>query len=77
MIKQELSDETYKQLFEQLKTQLKSELKTELKAEITESYFADFGRGAAKKILYLFGAVLLVSIGASGSAEKLAEHLFK
>ncbi len=77
MIKQELSDEAYKQLFEQLKVQLRSELKTELKAEIIESYFADFGRGAAKKILYLLGALLLVSFGASGSAEKIAEHIFK
>ena len=73
MVQQGLSEEVY----EALKSRLKKDLKTELKAEIIESYFADFGRGTAKKLIYLLGALFLVLLGASGSAQKLTEHLLK
>lgn len=72
-----MSNESYSILKTQLKEELKRELKAELKTELLESYFADFGRGAATKILYLFGALLLVLIGASGTAEKLVAHVLK
>jgi hypothetical protein len=69
--------ELTKDSYDKLKAQLKAELKTELKDEIAEAYFADFGRGTAKRLLYLLGALMLVLLGAQGSAQKLAEHVLK